>query len=522
MKHYLKNTIVPLIKRPIVYIPLALIVAALGFWQYSSRSGAAGEQIVTVEAATFVQEVSVTGKVVAAKDVTLGFDSSGRVSGVQVAVGDKVKAGKYLVGLSNGDVYANVLQRQAQVDVEIAKLSEIQRGSRAEDIAIAETDVSGAQSTYNQSIQSLVDGIKDSYAKVDDAVRSKVDQLYTNPRTVRPEIMPFDNYNLRESLNQQRLVIGEILTSWSSDVNTLSVSTYSESNLSVARNNLDKARNFFNDLTSAVSALQANSGMTQATIDKYRSDISSGRITISTAISNLSSGEQLMKTNATALQRAQNQLALKRAGSTSEQISTQQAQVKSAEAQLRNAQALYAKTVITAPFDGIITKVDAKQGETISPSTAVISMISDSAYEIESYISESDISKVQVGQMARITLDAYGKDIVFPAKLIEVDPAETVLDGVSTYKTKLAFVTADDRVRSGMTANITIQTSEKPASVIIPQEALFLEGGEKMVTVDEAGKRVNKKVETGGINADGEIEVISGLNVGDRLVIKAK
>ena len=43
-----------------------------------------------------------------------------------------------------------------------------------------------------------------------------------------------------------------------------------------------------------------------------------------------------------------------------------------------------------------------------------------------------------------------------------------------------------------------------------------------MVTVDQGGKRINKKVETGGINASGDIEVISGLMAGERVVVKNK
>jgi multidrug efflux pump subunit AcrA (membrane-fusion protein) len=73
-----------------------------------------------------------------------------------------------------------------------------------------------------------------------------------------------------------------------------------------------------------------------------------------------------------------------------------------------------------------------------------------------------------------------------------------------------------------MTANIIIQTAEKPSAVVIPQKALFLEAGEKMVTIDQGGKRINRKVETGGINAKGDIEVLTGIAVGEKVVVKKK
>ena len=213
---------------------------------------------------------------------------------------------------------------------------------------------------------------------------------------------------------------------------------------------------------------------------------------------------------------------MKKTGSTSEDISAGEARVKSARASLESAKANLAKTVIVAPFDGVVTKMDAKEGQSIVIGTTYASMISASNYEVESYVSESDISKVKTGQNAKITLDTYGKDTIFNAVVSEVDPAETVIDGVTTYRIKLAFNQVDDRIRSGMTANITIETSNVPTSVVIPQEALFLDSGEKMVTVDESGKRINKKVETGGINSSGDIQIISGLRPGDRIVVKNK
>lgn len=502
-----------------VYIPAILILAGLG-WAAFAGGGSGNEELVTVESSTFVQEVSVTGKVVAAQDVDMAFETAGRVSRVSVKVGDTVKAGQVLASVGSGDQYATVLQRQARVDSEVAKLAEIQRGSRAEDISIAATDVEGARVTRDQNLQSLVDQIKDSYSKVDDAVRGKADQLFKNPRQANPEVIAFDNYPLRMSVNDQRLKIGEMLDKWSRSVTGLTTANYSEAYINEARDNLATARNFFNDLGAGVATLTASDAMPQTTIDKYKNDISAARTAIGSSISSLASSEQSYKTSITAYARAQDQLALKKAGSTIEQINSQQAILKSAQADLQSAQAILGKTSITAPFAGIVTKVDTKVGEIASVNTNVIAMISASSYEIESYISESDIAKVKVGQPARVTLDAYGKDIVFLAAVVQVDPAETVLDGVSTYKTQLQFTASDDRIRSGMTANITIQTAEKPASVVIPQEALFLENGEKMVTVDQAGTRVNRKVETGGINSNGSIEILSGITVGEKIVVK--
>lgn len=492
------------IKKPLFYIPAILIIAG-GVYAYVSNSSGGNEEIFTVTSGEFVQSISVTGKVIPAQNVDLGFEQSGRVSYVRVNVGDSVRLGQVIASLSNGDLSATVAQREAQVEAEQARLAEIQRGSRPEDIRLAQNNVTQAK-------LSMVDAVRDAYTKSDDVLRKNIDQLYTDPRSIRPQIIPSDNYALTESLNEQRLRVGEMLTSWSAEVSTLSADNYSNTNLSKARTNLLTMQKYLDDLSIAVSSYKEGS-MTQATIDKYRSDISSARSSISSTVSALNTAES-------SLRRYEDQLAIEQAGSTAEEINTQLAQVKSAQASLASARASVGKTIITAPFDGVITKSDIKAGEIASPNEPVISIISAAQYQIESFISETDVAKVAAGQDARVTLDAYGKDVYFAAKVSEVDPAETILNGISTYKTKLQFNQSDDRIKSGMTANISIETARKSSSFSIPQEALFLNYGEKSVTVLNADNtRKTVVVVTGSIGNDGSIEVLSGLNEGDRIVI---
>lgn len=508
------------LKKKRVYIPLIVIVLLV---IYTSRGGSGSDmERITVQPETFVQEVAVTGKVVAAENVDMAFETAGRVAEIKVDIGNQVKKGDTLAVLSNGDAWGAVLQRQARVDEESARLQEVRRGPRAEDVNIARAEAEGAEATYRQATQALVDEIKDAYAVSDDSLRSKIDQLYTNPRTVNPEIISFDNYTLKRSLEDQRVRIGEMLRSWQIEADALSVDSYNAVVLDNARKNLSFMRDYLNGLSSAVSGLQANGALTQTVIDKYRTDVSSARTAVGNAVSALTSAELTYKNAVTTRNTKNQQLQIKLVGATEEEILAQAAKLKSAQADLQSARATYAKTIITAPFDGLVTKVDIKLGQAVTAQDNAISMISSQGYEIESFVSESDIAKVSVGQPAKVTLDAYGKEVIFKATVGEVDPAETVQDGVSTYKTKLQFMENDERVRSGMTANITIQTAEKAGTVIVPQEALFLEGGEKTVTVEVDGKKVNKKVVTGGINTEGEIEIVSGLEVGDVVLVEKK
>ena len=507
------------IRRPIYYIPAIIVVILIATYIYKSGSASRSSHQVVIAPVDFVQKVAVTGKVVSAENVDLGFETSGRVAAVPIKVGDKVSKGQILASLSSGDAYGNVLQRQALVAAEQAKLAEVMRGSRPEDITLAETDVQSAKSSLEQSKQNIIDQIKDAFTRSDDAVRSKVDQMYKNPRTVTPEIIPFDNYTLQQSLNDQRLQIGDMLKAWSASTQTLTLDTYSDADLKVARANLSRMATFLDGISTAASGFAPNTSLSQATIDKYKTDASTARSNISLATSNLNTASQSLNSNTLAYQRSQQQLTLKKNGSTPEQIQTEQAQLQSAEAQLESAQAVLGKTAIRAPFSGVVTKADIKEGEIASPNTPVISLISVARYQIESYVSETDVSKVRVGQTAKVTLDAYGKDVFFDVVVTEVDPAETKIDGVSTYKTKFQFAAADDRVKSGMTANITIATETKPQSIVVPQQAITTGNQYKSVKLLQNGKEVERTVVTGGIDQSGGVLVTSGLSAGDIIVV---
>ena len=187
---------------------------------------------------------------------------------------------------------------------------------------------------------------------------------------------------------------------------------------------------------------------------------------------------------------------------------------------MANAYALLNKTLITAPFDGVITKVDLDPGEITSPNTPVIDMMGGGQYKIESYVSESDIAKMSIGQSADVTLDAYGKDQKFTAKIVTVDSSETIIDGVSTYKTTFVFDIEDPRIKSGMTANITVTTDQKKGVVVVPQDAVYLLNGDKVIDVLVDGKVATKKVITGGISTEGDLLIVSGISEGDVIQIK--
>ncbi|MEI7513488.1 MAG: efflux RND transporter periplasmic adaptor subunit, partial [bacterium] len=204
--------------------------------------------------------------------------------------------------------------------------------------------------------------------------------------------------------------------------------------------------------------------------------------------------------------------------STSSGKSVQEAKVKSFQASLDAIKTQIEKTYIRAPFSGIISKQDAKVGEAISPSMSLVSLISES-YEIEAYIPELNISGVDVKDKARVNLDAFGTSAEFGAVVIQIDPAETIKDGVATYKVRLAFENADSRIKPGMTANIKIETGKKDNVSILPLRAIVTTNGVSTIKIKTNDEPIIKEIKIGDKDSRGNVEVISGLAPEDKVLL---
>ena len=163
--------------------------------------------------------------------------------------------------------------------------------------------------------------------------------------------------------------------------------------------------------------------------------------------------------------------------------------------------------------------MDAKVGEIASSNVSLISIMSSGIFEIESYVPEVNITRIQLGDEAGVTLDAYGENILFNAKVISIDPAETIRDGVATYKVKLQFSQKDERIKSGMTANVSIVVFNKPNTIVLPGGVIFEKDGKKFVQVKNKEGISDQEVLTGNMSSLGQTEVVSGLSDGEVIIL---
>lgn len=186
------------------------------------------------------------------------------------------------------------------------------------------------------------------------------------------------------------------------------------------------------------------------------------------------------------------------------------------KASLQYQRSLLAKAVMRAPADGIVARVAGDEGEYMSPTVPVITVVSPEL-QLSAHVPETEAARLTVGDSATVTFDAL-RDGESSARVSAIDSVETVIDGVTTYEVTLVFTEQDGRLRSGMTADVIVLAEEKENVLAIPQRAVSGERGDRFVQVVRNEIIENASVETGLRGSDGMVEVVRGLSEGDEVV----
>ena len=201
---------------------------------------------------------------------------------------------------------------------------------------------------------------------------------------------------------------------------------------------------------------------------------------------------------------------------------------------LSDAQKDLANCSIYAPFDGIISDVKVKKGDTVSSATVLATIVAKQKIA-EITLNEIDAAKVKVGQKAILTFDAL-PDLTLTGKVIEIDKIGTVSQGVVSYGVKISLDIEDERIKPGMTVNVEIIVEEKVDVLTLPNGAIKFEGNLRYVQLIEAPEEIKKKLKIGtpvslpkevkvknqpievGISSDTLTEILSGVSEGDIVV----
>jgi len=173
---------------------------------------------------------------------------------------------------------------------------------------------------------------------------------------------------------------------------------------------------------------------------------------------------------------------------------------------------------LTAPFAGIVTQVEIKEGDQVTPGKIAFRIDDLSSIQVDVEISEVDINRIQVGQDTTVNFDAIvGKD--YHGKVKEVAPVGTVNQGVVNFIVTLELNDSDQQVKPGMTASANIIVEQIEDAVLVPNRAIRMVSGKRIVYVLRNGSLKEVPI-TLGATSDVNSQVLEGdLKVGDKVVL---
>lgn len=190
------------------------------------------------------------------------------------------------------------------------------------------------------------------------------------------------------------------------------------------------------------------------------------------------------------------------------------------------------KTVLVAPQDGIVVYATSFQrswrgnteplaaGQEVRERQELIYLPSSGTMVAETQIHESNLEKVELGQKARVYVDSMpGRSFPAVVKSVAVFPDATsswLNPDLKLYRTDLELLDHDDALRSGLNCRIEIDVAHLDDVVVIPVQAVVIDGGHTFVYQQQAGRVHPQPIQLGQSN-ESFVEVVDGLKQGDRI-----
>ena len=281
-----------------------------------------------------------------------------------------------------------------------------------------------------------------------------------------------------------------------------------------------RAQSRVTNAKAAVTQAESNLGLVQKRVERNRTLQTEGAITRD-RLDEVLNQEQVSKSDLVAavasLNEARQELAQLEAGSRPQTIAAARAELTQAQGRLQKTEAELANTTITAPSAGIIASRDAKVGQITSNSEQLFSIIQNGRLELRLQVPETLIERIEIGQNVLITSNA-NPSLELTGEVREIDP---LIDDNSRQATVKVDLPNNTNLKPGMFLQAAIEVDSSPGEAVAI-EALLPQSGNKAIAfvLQEDNTVKAQTVEMGEIISEQKVEIIDGLNPGDRIVLK--
>ncbi len=425
---------------------------------------------------------SVVGTVRAVSEAKLQAEAGGRITAVNVKIGDYVNAGTILGSIENSSEQARLLQ--AEGAYESARTASLQGG-----VSLDEAKVN-VRNTY-----------RDSFSTVDNIVSNLTDDFFQNPNSNIRGFRLGEKGNATE-FNKTRGEIQTILTTWRDNISNNYTGISEDEMLSQAESGVTLISNFTSELSSIIADYDADTAFTEADLTSYKSRLAGARATLDGTLSSISGTRQVYE-----------QAILNGSSDTSSQSS---AGLKSALGALRSAQVSYEKTLVRTPISGVVNALNMTTGEFISMGQPAAIVANNGSLEISTALGEKDLARVHIGDTVQINNSVAGT-------ITQIAPAIDPVTGKSEVKISVADASA---LKNGSTVTVafthTNDTKTVAKDIVVPLKSLkMLASGSVAFGVNESNKLVAYPVVLGTIFGD-SVQIREGLTLETEIVTDAR
>jgi len=283
-------------------------------------------------------------------------------------------------------------------------------------------------------------------------------------------------------------------------VNAKAAVETAQANAESARANVEKSKVALAD---ARRILERNKEMARKSLIA-QNDLDTAQATYDGAVAQLKASEAQLEATAGQFKSA---LAQQRLAAAQEMAAA--AQVDQAKATLQAAELDLEHTTIRAPVNGIVVSRSVDVGQTVAASlqAPTLFLIAQdlTQMQVDTNVSEADIGRVQVGQTATFTVDAY-QNTTFTGQVTQVRNAPITVQNVVTYDAVVQVANPDLQLKPGMTANISFLIAERKDVVRVPTAALRFQPDGAAQETSSQDSQAPQRGAGGGANRSREMQ----------------
>ena len=171
---------------------------------------------------------------------------------------------------------------------------------------------------------------------------------------------------------------------------------------------------------------------------------------------------------------------------------------------------------LLAPISGTVVERNGNIGATVGTDANVFKIIDLSSVWIDANVFEKDLERVRNGQVVKVTVPAFPGE-TFTGRVILIN---SVVDpDTRTVKVRTEVPNPDGRLKPDMFANVEIVTAARRTAISVPLSAVLDDGGKSVVFVADGTAYAKREVAL-GLKSEDRVEIVQGLNAGDKVVTK--